>query len=137
MLLLDTHVWVWAIEPSSRLGRKAGRQIEQAASREQLRVSAVSVFEVSMLSAMGRLRLAVPVNEWVEGALDTPGIRLAEITTAIAVDAGQISRTVLADPMDRILAATARRLDASLVTADRALLAFAKTNHLVVVDASQ
>ncbi len=136
MLLLDTHVWLWAVSPSSRIGRKASRMIEQAAARDQLRVSAASVFEVSMLMASGRVRLSVPANEWVDGALGTPGIRLAELTIAIAVDAGQISRTVLADPMDRILAATARRLDASLVTADRALLAFAKATHLRAVNAA-
>ena len=137
MLLLDTHVWLWAVDPSSRVGRKASRMIEQAAARDQLRVAAASVFEVSMLMASGRVRLSVPVNEWVDGALGTPGIRLAELTTATAVDAGQISRTVLADPMDRILAATARRLDAVLVTADRGLLAFAKATHLRAVDAAR
>lgn len=137
MLLLDTHVWLWVVGPLPRVGRKVGRLIEQAAAREQLRVSTASVFELSMLTVSGRIRLSVPVNEWVEGALGTPGIRLAELTTAIAVDAGQIPRAALADPMDRILAATARRLDASLVTADRALLAFAKATHLRAVNATQ
>ena len=137
MVLIDTHVWIWATENGPKLGRKATHRIRQASLKDLLRVSAASVFEVSMLTASGRIRLSLPVHEWVEAALAEPGIRLAELTTAVALDAGQISRSALADPMDRILAATARRLDASLVTADRALLAFAKATHLRAVDAAQ
>ncbi len=137
MLLLDTHVWLWAVGLSPQLGRKATRLIEQAAARDQLRVSAASVFEVSMLTTSGRMHLAVPVHEWVGAALDTPGIKLAELTAPIAVDAGQIPREVLPDPMDRVLAATARRLGASLVTADRALLAYATATRIAAVDARQ
>ncbi len=120
-----------------RLGRKASRLIDQAAARDQLRVAVISLVEVSTGAASGRIHLAVPVHEWVETALDMPGIRLAELTTSIAIEAGQIPRTALADPFDRVLAATARRLDAKLVTADRALLAFAKATGLKAVDAAQ
>jgi PIN domain nuclease of toxin-antitoxin system len=137
MWLLDTHVWIWSREGAPGLGRKACRVIERAAVHDRLRVSVVSLLEVSTLCASGRLRLALPVNEWVDTALATPGVRLAELTTAIAVDAGQIPRAALADPMDRLLAASARRLDASLVTADRALLRFAEAHGLRTVDASR
>lgn len=138
MLLLDTHVWIWAAgEMPSRLGRKTMRLIDQAAARDQLRVAVVSLVEVSAGAASGRINLAVPVHEWVEAALDRPGIRLAELTTSIAIEAGQIPRTALADPFDRVLAATARRLDAKLVTVDRALLEFAKATGLKAVDAAQ
>lgn len=128
---------MWAQEGMPRLGRKAERLIEQAAARDTLRVSVVTVVELSTLSARGRIHLAVPVHEWVEAALETPGVRLAELTAPIAVDAGQIPRTVLSDPMDRLVFATARRLGASLVTADRALLALAKATGLKAVDAAR
>jgi PIN domain nuclease of toxin-antitoxin system len=40
-----------------------------------------------------------------------------------------------ADPADRILVATARHLAATLVTADGALLGFAKLGHFAAMDA--
>jgi PIN domain nuclease of toxin-antitoxin system len=53
------------------------------------------------------------------------------------VDAGYIPRTALADPMDRLLVATARQLDATFVTADRAILTYARGGHVRVHDASR
>lgn len=137
MVLLDTHVWIWAATGESRLGRAARRLIDREAARDQVRVSVASVFEVSALATAGRLRLSVPVERWVEDALDQPGIRLAELTAGAALDAGQVTRESLADPLDRILFSTARRLGASLMTADRALLAFAKQERVAAVDAAR
>ncbi len=138
MLLLDTHVWIWAtVEHGSRTGPKTRRLLDRAASRDQLRVSVVSAFEVSSLCAAGRMSFTLPATEWIEAGLALPGVRLAELTRVIAVDAGQIPRSALADPFDRLLAATARRLDASLVTVDRALLEFAKATGLKAVNAAQ
>ncbi len=137
MLLLDTHVWLWAGDGDGRLGRKASRLIEHAAARDQLRVSPASVFEVTALYSEGRIALHHPVESWIEAALETDGVRVAELTVTVALEGGRIPRTVLADPVDRILVATARRLGARLVTADRAILTYAKANRLDVVDARQ
>jgi PIN domain nuclease of toxin-antitoxin system len=64
-------------------------------------------------------------------------VRIAEFNAETAVDAGHIPRTALADPVDRLLVATARRLDATLVTADRAILTYARGGHVRVQDASK
>ena len=45
--------------------------------------------------------------------------------------------SVLGDPMDRLLVATARQLNATFVTADRAILAYARGGHVRVHDASR
>lgn len=137
MLLLDTHAWLWATDGAPRLGRKASRLIDRAAAAGRLRLSVVSVFEVAALCAKRRVTVRPTVEEWIAAALDTDGLRVAEVTAAIALDAGRIPPSDLADPMDRIIAATARRLDASVVTADRALLLFAEANDLKFVDASR
>ena len=51
-------------------------------------------------------------------------VRIAEVSPAIAVEAGRIPRDVLADPMDRLLAATAREMEATLLTADARMLQY-------------
>jgi PIN domain nuclease of toxin-antitoxin system len=122
-VLLDTHVWLWAVEDAAgRLGRQTRRLLSKTEARSTLRISVVSVFEVIALHAAGRLRLARTPEQWMREALDSPALRLAELTSSIAIDAGGIARASLPDPMDRLLVATARQLDVPLVTADRAIL---------------
>lgn len=139
MLLLDTHAWLWTVEGDSRrVGRKALRLIAQAEARGAARVSAASVFEIVALHTAGRLVLAQPPAQWIETSLDRSGIRMAEVTRDVALDAGFISRSALPDPIDRLLVATARQLDAALLTADDGMLAYAgRTGNVRVHDLSR
>ena len=138
LLLLDTHVWVWTVEGEQRrVGRRTRRLIALAESREALRVSPASVFEIAALHTKGRLRLARPPEQWVHNALEVSRVRLVELSVAIAIDAGCIPHTAVADPMDRLLVATARQLDATFLTRDAAILRYAsKTGNVLVHDAA-
>ena len=138
-MLLDTHVWLWAVEDEpNRLGARTRALLRRINSRSTIRISAASVFEVVALHAAGRLRLASPPEEWIRDALSSPWVRVADLTPSIAVDGGYIPRTALADPIDRLLVATARHLDVPLVTADRAILQYASASRAVNVrDASR
>ena len=136
MLLLDTHAWVWVIEGHARgVGRRARQRLGRAEAHDELRVSPASLFEVTTLYTSGRLHLARPVEQWMRQALSAPGIRLAELTPTIAIDAGAIPRAALPDPLDRLLVATARQLEAALVTGDRPILDYAtRTGAVRVLD---
>ena len=138
MLVLDTHVWIWTVEGEARrIGKRARQMISRAALREGVRVSAATLFEIVALHTAGRLRLAHPPEHWIQRSLDLPGVRLAELTRSVAVDAGFIPRTALPDPLDRILVATARQLDATLLTADSTILTYAaQTKNVRVQDLS-
>lgn len=126
MFLLDTHVWIWTLElETGRIGRRTRSLIDRWAAQDILRVSPVSVFEVSALHSAGRLRLARPLEQWIHAGLDPMGIRLAPLSLDAAVDAGTIGREVLPDPLDRLIAATARQLGATLVTRDGGMLEYA------------
>ena len=138
MVLLDTHVWLWSVEGDvRRIGRRARQVLSQAGSREAVRVSPATVFEVAALHTLGRLRLARPLEQWINEALDVAGIRVAELTPVIALDAGGIPRDALADPLDRLLVATARALQATFLTSDARILDYAaKTRAVRTLDAS-
>jgi PIN domain nuclease of toxin-antitoxin system len=126
VLLLDTHVWVWAVEGDARrIGRRARQLISRAEAAATVRVSPATLFEIVALHTAGRLQLARPPDQWIREALDESGVRLAELSAAVAIDAGHIPRSAVADPLDRLLVATARQLDATLLTRDAALLAYA------------
>ena len=138
MLLLDTHAWVWSIEGDvRRIGRRARALLTRAGAQDRLRISPVSIFEIMALHTSGRLRLSRPAEGWLREGLAAAGVRVAEVTPAVAIDAGTIPRTALADPLDRLLVATARQLNATLLTADRTILDYARaTGSLGVQDAA-
>lgn len=136
MLLLDTHALIWIAEGDRRrVGRRARALVAKAAARDALRVAAVSLFEVVALHVAGRLRLDRPVQQWLDDVFAMSGVRVAEIGRAVAVDAGFVTRDALADPVDRLVAAAARHLGATLLTADEAVLAYARrTGNVRVQD---
>ena len=134
MLLLDTHVWVWSVEGDvRRIGRRTRQLLLRAQARDAIRVSPVTVFEVGALHTLGRIRLTLAVDQWVRQSLDAPGVRIAEVAPPVALDAGHIPRSALADPLDRLLVATARHLAATFVTADEGVLEYAVTTGQVRV----
>jgi PIN domain nuclease of toxin-antitoxin system len=128
-LLLDTHVWIWLNEGVPRLSEAFRRRIDRAATREGVWVSVISVWEVSLLISKRRLQFGRGCLDWVTGAL-APPIALASLTPAIAVACNELPGRLHSDPADRILAATARVEDLTLVTSDRPLLDYARQGHL-------
>lgn len=133
-MLLDTHVWVWSVEGDvRRVGPRARRLLARAQSQDTLRISPATLFEVTALHTAGRLHLARPLEQWIHQAMEVGGVRIAALSPGMAIDAGQIPRTALADPLDRLLVATARELDATLLTSDARILDYASTTANVRV----
>lgn len=130
VLLLDTHVWLWLLSCEGALKASGVRVIEEAASHGLVRVSIISVWEVAMLEAKGRIRLSKDCRSWVDEALRAPGIALVPLTPEIAVESSRLPGTFHGDPADRILVATARRERAILLTRDERILAYGKKKHL-------
>jgi PIN domain nuclease of toxin-antitoxin system len=139
MLLFDTHTWIWTVEGDvRRIGSRARRLIARAERDEAIRVSSATLFEIVALHTAGRLRLSRPVGDWIRESLELPGVRVAALNAPIAVDAGFIPCQALADPLDRLLVATARQLDALFLTGDERILEHAnRTSSARVFDARQ
>lgn len=137
LALLDTHAWVWLLNGSVRLGLKARKAIQRSLDEEAVLVSAISPWEVAMLVSKGRLVLDRDVDEWVEKALSFSGIRLEPLSPAVAVASTRLPGVFHADPADRMIAATARHLGSTLVTADKLLLDYSKGGHLKTLNAGQ
>lgn len=136
-LLLDTHVLIWLLAGNERLGSRARQSIQAAAQANVLYLSAISPWEIAVLVSKGRLVLEQDVGEWVQAALALPGIRLAPLSPEVAVASTRLPGDIHPDPADRIIAATARHLAATLVTADGLLLNYGAAGHLKVLDAGR
>ncbi len=137
MILLDTHAFVWTVGGDRRLGPRARASVEEAGSGEGVLVSAITPWEIALLVAKGRLQLGREVGAWLETALALPGIVLAPVEPAIAVDSTRLPGDFHADPADRLIVATSRHRGVPLFTADRAILSYAASGHLHAVDAAQ
>lgn len=135
-LLLDTHVWIWIMEgESSLLSPRARGEIATVSQTGTLWMSAISVWEVALLEARGRVSLRQPVGEWIEALLRGPGARLLPVEPEIAVDSTRLPGSPHADPADRILMASARVTGSRLVTCDTRILHYASDGHVPVLDA--
>ena len=115
-LLLDTHIWIWSKVDPKRLGKRLTSELSK--SSNELWLSPVSVWEALALMQKGRIRVENPFA-WVERAVEQ--LREAPLTHEI-VRTGLALPLPHADPADRFLAATAKVLKLTLVTADQRLL---------------
>jgi PIN domain nuclease of toxin-antitoxin system len=126
-LLLDTHTWLWMENGLSHKFKRGTRSVLEQASRENLlAVSAISVWEIGMLVGKSRLRLGRSLDDWLAVARSAPGLNVAAVTPDIALDASRLEELDHGDPADRIIIATARSLNATLLTSDARILAYGK-----------
>lgn len=119
-LVLDTHILLWWIEGEGRLSRRQTGAIHEAGqAAEPLLVSDITLWEIATLFELGRIRLTIPLRDWLERATAPPLVRSCPITPAVAAEVASLPRSFHRDPADRIIVSTARVYGARLVTADR------------------
>lgn len=131
MLVLDTHVLIWA-HMGIRIPKKVERRIVSAGKDNELFISAITPWEIALGARRERIKIAGDVLEWIQDALDALSVMVASLEPAIAVEAVDLAWDHT-DPSDRIIVATTRRLGASLVTADTTILEFAEATRSVRV----
>ena len=118
MIVLDTHCWLWWLSDPKQLSRAARAAIQRSVARNEALVSAISVLEVAMLVARGRLELSMALEEWIAQAESLSGFRFIAIDNRIALRAVQLPGEFHSDPADRIIVATALARGAGLATKD-------------------
>ncbi len=116
-LLLDTHIWLWSLREPDRLGPRTQHELENPAN--ELWLSPISTWEALILHEKGRVRIEGDLDLWVADA--TARFRVAPLTHEIVTVSVRLSLPQR-DPADRFLAATAKVLGLTLVTADANLL---------------
>lgn len=136
-LLLDTHTLLWMVEDHPRLGTGTAKALNRAGREDRIAVSAITPWEIALLVSKKRIDLRRDPLEWVNSALALPGVHLVPLEPEIAVASARLPFEMHPDPADRILVATVRRLGATLVTADQAMLALSRGGHFRSLDAAK
>ena len=118
-LLLDTHIWLWALLEPERLSPAVRTALQSPDN--QIWLSPISVWEALVLAERGRLTITTTAAEWVQRMVQAIPRREAPLTHDIAVMSRQLALSHH-DPADRFLAATALVMGLTLVTADERLM---------------
>lgn len=128
-LLLDTHVWVWTQADPDRIGPHARQKLETVV---RLYVATISSLEIARLVSAGLLELDDSIAQWIKASIEALRCSSVEMSHDIATGAYQLPGEFHKDPADRILVATAREHDLTLVTADERILAYEDVSTLDV-----
>lgn len=134
-LLLDTHIWIWLVEGHRTLRSNARTAIGEAASAGGLRIAAITLWEVALLSSRRRIVIEAPIRDWLDRALAGSGVVLESLTPGVAVESCSLPGRFHRDPADQIIVATARLTGAALMTRDRRILDYAAQGHLTAIRA--
>ena len=123
--LLDTHIWLWSLQDPTRLGKRVLHELKSP--ENEVWLSPISTWEALTLNAKKRIQLPADLAQWVAQA--TAPLQEAPLTHEIAL-AARLLALPHNDPADRFLAATARVLRLTLVTADANLLGLGEISTL-------
>ena len=115
-VLLDTHAWAWALANEALLSPRAKAVV---ASSDAVHVSPISFFEIGQKVRLGKWPEMEPFVDRLADLLREQGGIAAPLTPEICLEAS-IGAWTHRDPFDRIIAATARRMEVPLVSRDPA-----------------
>lgn len=134
-LLLDTHIWLWYAEGNAdRLPPKSVQRLDNAREGDGLRILSISVWEIGVQQAKGRIQLSAPLRDWVEQALSPAGISLVPLDADIAAESTLLPGEPHGDPADRFLIAAARTRGCVLVTRDESIIEYGKAGYVRVME---
>jgi len=117
-LLLDTHIWLWSELEPHRLASRVAKEL--ADPENELWLSPISVWELSILRRKGRFRIPKDIATWVAESMEDLQLNEAPLTVEIALAVSSM-KFPHGDPADHFLAASAKIFGLTLVTADEQL----------------
>jgi PIN domain nuclease of toxin-antitoxin system len=120
--LLDTHVWIWWVEGDPRLHPQIAQELDALPEKHRPIISGISLWEVAMLTGLGRLNLNRPLDAWFRLAANARTVQTWPITVTIAAEVAALPDTFHRDPADRIIVATSRTRNWPLLTMDRRIV---------------
>ena len=122
--VLDTQAWLWSVLDHPRLSRRVRAVLRAVPEADRIGLAAISLKEAAWHLAHGRIQVDGefgPWPLWLRTAASSPQLELLPLTVDVAIESEQLGESFPPDPADRLIAATARVHDLTLITADRAI----------------
>lgn len=120
MIVLDTNIWLWAVQGSPRLPDACRDALETETDR--VFISAISIWEVGMYARRKQGIRGQAIQHWIEDALSIFELSVFELTPRVVCESMNLPDLDHKDPADRLIIATARVLQCPLLTSDRTIL---------------
>ena len=120
--LLDTQAWIWSVLDHPRLSRRARAALGAIAAQERIGIAAISLKEAAWHLAHGRIAVEEsfgPWPLWLRRAAGSLQLEVLPLTVDVAIESERLGDSFPPDPADRLIAATARVYDLTLITSDR------------------
>ena len=124
-LLLDTCALLWLAN-----GADMTPESRAAAASRNLHVSPISAWEIANLVRKSRLAITLPAARWFRQATGKMAAGMPQLTVEILADSCDLPGSPPDDPADRIIIATAREADTTIVTRDKQILEYSRAGHV-------
>lgn len=118
--MLDTHALIWALFEPEKLGKQTRAVLRDPAN--EVRVSAISYWEISLKFAMGKLVLPKTDPSEIPAAAEQLGLRLEPLGADMLASSHRLPYAPdHRDPFDRLLIWQAIHCSHTLLSRDRAM----------------
>jgi PIN domain nuclease of toxin-antitoxin system len=133
-IVFDTCALIWTVNREP-MAVKAIEAIRAAVAVGNAIIPSISLWEIPLLERKGRFTVVGSLAVWLDDVLKTAGFRVVPLSGRAALDAATLPGGFHADAADRFIVATARELDAPVVTRDRRILAYGLRGHVRTIRA--
>ncbi len=131
--LLDTCAIIWMVN-DEWISETVRMTLDNMPPHgDQLCVSAMSAWEIGMLIGKGRLPTTKSAISWFNDFVDEVEVPVLPASPEILIASSLLPQPIHNDPIDRILIATARENDLTIITRDRAILSYGALGHVKVL----
>jgi PIN domain nuclease of toxin-antitoxin system len=124
-LLLDTCALLWLAN-----GAEMSPESRKAVAHRNLHVSPISAWEIANLVRKSRIAFTLPVANWFRQTTGKMAAATPQMTVEILANSCGLPGSPPSDPADRIIIATARESDMTVVTRDRLILDYSRAGHV-------
>jgi len=134
MIILDTHIWIWLINGDEKVGKPSILNlIKKSVKNSNIFIPAICLWEVVMIASKKRISLNEDTLGWIKKASSAPGISVYPLTAEIAYESTKLPGSFHGDPADRIIVATARVTNGTLITFDKQILNYSKAGFIKTI----
>ncbi|MGV3739875.1 MAG: type II toxin-antitoxin system VapC family toxin [Gammaproteobacteria bacterium] len=134
-ILIDTHIWIWYLMGSVELSKNIQQLITSSLQNQQAHLAAISLWEISMLDKKRRIILDMPCLSWIHKFIELTHIKILPLTVEIAVESCNLPDQFHPDPADRMITATARIENLTLITRDERILDYGNQSYVLTLSA--
>ncbi|MCM2471954.1 type II toxin-antitoxin system VapC family toxin [Rhizobium sp. CG5] len=132
-LLLDTCAVIWMTHKEFVAAEARDAVIDCQTTGVPVFVSVATAWEMAMLVSRGRIRETKDAKRWYDGFRQDAAVAEQPVTADTFIASCFLPQPIHKDPIDRILIATAREHDLTIITRDRAILSYGAAGHVRVL----